>query len=246
MVRNILQRLLQSLLVLFGCALMIFIMLRIIPGNPIAVLMGEHADVEVIRRMTSEFGLDQPVIVQFFRYLGGALRGDFGTSYSFGRPVFSLMASAFVNTLILALLAALFAWTLGIVCGIIAAVKKNSIPDRLFMGASLFGVSMPVFMAAMLLQYFLAYKLKLFGVYPACDRAWMEQCRERCQACPVDPSGDSGGGLYRYRKGERKRPAGRSGSARPPECHASCHHHDGNPAFRPSVGRSHHRDGILD
>ena len=164
MVRNILQRLLQSLLVLFGCALMIFIMLRIIPGNPIAVLMGEHADVEVIRRMTSEFGLDQPVIVQFFRYLGGALRGDFGTSYSFGRPVFSLMASAFVNTLILALLAALFAWTLGIVCGIIAAVKKNSIPDRLFMGASLFGVSMPVFMAAMLLQYFLAYKLKLFPI----------------------------------------------------------------------------------
>ena len=123
MVRNVLQRLLQSILVLFGCALMIFIMLRIIPGNPIAVLMGEHADVEVIRRMTSEFGLDQPVIVQFFRYLGGALRGDFGTSYSFGRPVSSLMASAFVNTLILALLAALFAWTIGMICGIIAAVK---------------------------------------------------------------------------------------------------------------------------
>ena len=164
MVRNVLQRLLQSILVLFGCALMIFIMLRIIPGNPIAVLMGEHADVEVIRRMTSEFGLDQPVIVQFFRYLGGALRGDFGTSYSFGRPVSSLMASAFVNTLILALLAALFAWTIGMICGIIAAVKKNSIPDHLFMGFSLLGVSMPVFMAAMLLQYFLAYKLKLFPI----------------------------------------------------------------------------------
>ena len=164
MVRSALQRLLQSILVLLGCALLIFIMLRIIPGNPITVLMGEHVDVAVIERMSAELGLDQPVLVQFFRFLGGALRGDFGTSYSLGKPVSDLMASAFVNTLILALLAALFAWSLGIVSGIIAAVKKNSILDRLFMGASLLGVSMPVFMAAMLLQYFLGYRLKLFPI----------------------------------------------------------------------------------
>ena len=162
--RDALQRLVQSILVLLGCALLIFIMLRIIPGNPIAVLMGEHADVDVIRRMTRELGLDQPVLTQFLRYIGGALRGDFGTSYSLGKPVSSLMAGAFVNTLILALFAALFAWVLGIISGIIAAVKKNSFSDRLFMGASLLGVSMPVFMTAMLLQFFLAYKLKLFPI----------------------------------------------------------------------------------
>lgn len=164
MLRNAIRRLLQSILVLLGCALMIFVMLRIIPGNPIAVLMGEHADIAVIERMTAELGLDQPVYTQFFRYIGGALRGDFGTSYSLGKPVSQLMASAFVNTLILALLAALFAWLLGIISGIIAAVKKNSFLDHLFMGASLLGVSMPVFMTAMLLQYFLAYKLKLFPI----------------------------------------------------------------------------------
>ena len=164
MLRDALKRLLQSILVLLGCALMVFIMLRIIPGNPIAVLMGEHADNAVIERMTAELGLDQPVYVQFFRYLGGALRGDFGTSYSLGKPVSRLMTSAFVNTLILAFLAALFAWVLGIISGIIAAVKKNSLLDHLFMGASLLGVSMPVFMTAMLLQYFLAYKLKLFPI----------------------------------------------------------------------------------
>ena len=66
MLHNALQRLLQSILVLLGCALMIFIMLRIIPGNPIAVLMGEHADTAVIERMTAELGLDQPVLIQFF------------------------------------------------------------------------------------------------------------------------------------------------------------------------------------
>ena len=160
MLHNALQRLLQSILVLLGCALMIFIMLRIIPGNPIAVLMGEHADTAVIERMTAELGLDQPVLIQFFRYIGGALRGDFGTSYSLGKPVSALIASAFVNTLILALMAALFAWVLGVISGIIAAVKKNSILDHLFMGASLLGFSMPVFMTAMLLQYFLSFRLK--------------------------------------------------------------------------------------
>ena len=164
MLHNALQRLLQSILVLLGCALMIFIMLRIIPGNPIAVLMGEHADTAVIERMTAELGLDQPVLIQFFRYIGGALRGDFGTSYSLGKPVSALIASAFVNTLILALMAALFAWVLGVISGIIAAVKKNSILDHLFMGASLLGVSMPVFMTAMLLQYFLSFRLKWFPI----------------------------------------------------------------------------------
>ncbi len=160
MIRNGLERLLQSVLVLLGCALMVFIMLRIIPGSPVAVLMGEHVDTAVIERLTAEYGLDQPVLIQFFRYLGGAVRGDFGTSYSLGKPVSSLMAAAFANTLILALLAALFAWTLGIISGLAAAVKKNSILDHLFMGTALLGVSMPVFMAAMLLQYFLAFRLK--------------------------------------------------------------------------------------
>ena len=159
MKQNIIKRLLQAVFVLLGVALLIFIMLRIVPGNPIATMMGEHADPATIERMTAEFGLDQPAIVQFARYLSGAVRGDFGTSYSLGRPVAALMRQAFGNTLKLAFLAALFAWILGITCGIIAAVKKNGLLDRLFMGLSLLGVSMPVFMVAMLLQYVFAFHL---------------------------------------------------------------------------------------
>ena len=79
MVRNALQRLLQSVLVLLGAALLVFLMLRIIPGNPAAVLMGEHADATVIKRMTEELGLDQPVLVQFFRYIADALRVNLPT-----------------------------------------------------------------------------------------------------------------------------------------------------------------------
>ena len=151
--RNSLKRVLQAVLVLLGVALLIFLMLRVVPGNPIATMMGEHADPAAIERMTAELGLDQPVYVQFFRYVADAVRGDFGTSYTLGKPVSQLMGAAFGNTLILALMAAVFAWILGIVSGIIAAVRKNGLLDHLFMGLSLLGVSMPVFMVAMLLQY---------------------------------------------------------------------------------------------
>ena len=157
---NLLQRLIQAVIVLAGVVLLTFVMLRIVPGNPIETMMGEHANAETIQRMTAEMGLDQPLYIQFFQYVSSAVRGDFGTSYSLGKPVSELLSRAFVNTLTLALFAALFAWIVGIGCGILSAVKKNRLPDRLFMGFSLLGISLPVFMAAMLLQYVFAFRLR--------------------------------------------------------------------------------------
>ena len=145
MAKNILARILQAILVMLGVALLIFIMLRIVPGDTIVTMMGEHAKLETIERMTRELGLDQPVYVQFWRYITGALRGDFGTSYALNRSVSELIGLAFPNTLRLAVAAAIVAWITGIICGIIAAVKKNGILDHLFMGFSLLGVSVPVF-----------------------------------------------------------------------------------------------------
>lgn len=164
MAKNILARILQAILVMLGVALLIFIMLRIVPGDAIVTMMGEHAKLETIERMTRELGLDQPVYVKFWRYITGALRGDFGTSYALNRSVSELIGLAFPNTLRLAVAAAIVAWITGIICGIIAAVKKNGILDHLFMGFSLLGVSVPVFMVAMVLQYFLAYRLKLLPI----------------------------------------------------------------------------------
>ena len=154
----------QALVVLTGVVLLIFVMLRIVPGNPIETMMGEHAKPETIERMTAQMGLDQPLHVQFFRYISSAVRGDFGTSYSLGKPVSDLIGGAFKNTVILALLAAVFAWVIGIGCGVLSAVKKNKLPDRLFMGFSLLGISLPVFMAAMALQYFFAFRLRWFPI----------------------------------------------------------------------------------
>lgn len=161
---NILKRVIQTLFILLGVAFLIFLMLRIIPGNAIVTMMGEHTNPEAIERMTAELGLDQPFYVQFWMYLKGVLTGDLGTSYSLNRPVSELIGTSFPNTVRLAVFAALIAWVVGILCGIIAAVKKNGILDHTFMGFSLLGVSVPVFMVAMVLQYLLAYKLKLFPI----------------------------------------------------------------------------------
>ena len=156
---NLPKRILQAVIVLAGVVLLTFVMLRIVPGNPIETMMGEHANAATVARMTAEMGLDQPLHIQFFRYLSSAVRGDFGTSYSLGKPVSELLRGAFVNTLVLALFAALFAWIVGIGCGILAAYKKNRLADRMCMGFSLMGISLPVFMAAMFLQYVFAFRL---------------------------------------------------------------------------------------
>ncbi len=164
MATNIIKRVLQTVLILFGVALLIFLMLRIIPGNAILTMMGDKTNPEAVERMTAELGLDKPFYVQFWVYIRGVFTGDLGTSYSLNRSVSELIQTSFPNTVRLAVAAALVAWLVGIVCGIIAAVRKNGIIDHLFMGFSLLGVSVPVFMVAMVLQFLLAYKLQWFPI----------------------------------------------------------------------------------
>ncbi|MBR7114099.1 MAG: ABC transporter permease [Firmicutes bacterium] len=159
MLKSIASRIGQTLIVIVGVALLIFFLLRIVPGNAVATMMSEHADAATIARISAELGLDKPWYVQFWIYITGALHGDFGTSYALHRPVKELLLLSFPNTVKLAVLAALVAWIIGVLAGIVAAQKKNGFLDRIFMGFSLLGVSMPVFMVAMILQYTIAYKL---------------------------------------------------------------------------------------
>lgn len=161
---RILKRILIAVPVLAGVVLIIFVMLRIVPGDPVTTMMGEHVNLAVIDKISKEMGLDQPMIVQFFKYVGNALRGDFGTSYRLNRNVTQIILDAFPNTVKLSVLAAIVAWMIGITAGIVAAIQKNKLLDRLFMGCALLGVSMPVFMTALVLQYVFAFKLKWFPV----------------------------------------------------------------------------------
>ncbi len=158
-----LKRVIGTIPVLLGVVLLIFIMLRIIPGSPVLVMLGEHYDQETIERLTELMGLDQPLLVQFFDYVKGALMGDLGVSYRYQRPVADMIMDALPYTVKLAVMAALFAWVMGLVSGIIAAVNNNNFIDRLFMGVSLLGVSMPIFMTSLVLQYIFSFKL---GILP--------------------------------------------------------------------------------
>jgi peptide/nickel transport system permease protein len=167
--KKIINRILVSIPVLVGVILLIFLMLNVVPGNPIAIMLKEHVKQDVVDRMTEYYGLNDPVMVQFGRYLLNVVQGDFGISYKLNRSVTTLIMDAFPYTLKLAISAAVVAWVIGIPAGIISAVKKNSLVDRLFMGVSLLGVSMPVFWAALLFQYVFAYKLGWFPVSGASD-----------------------------------------------------------------------------
>ncbi|MCD7832573.1 MAG: ABC transporter permease [Lachnospiraceae bacterium] len=160
--KSFLKRLLGTIPVLFGVVLLIFIMLRIIPGDPVTMLLGEHVNQDTIDRLTDVMGLNDPLPTQFFNYIVNALHGDLGVSYKYNREVTDMILEALPYTIKLAVLAALFAWIIGLVTGIISAVRQNHLADRLFMGFSLAGVSIPIFMTSLFLQYSLAFKIKLF------------------------------------------------------------------------------------
>ncbi|HPU77352.1 MAG TPA: ABC transporter permease, partial [Thermosynergistes sp.] len=100
------RRLLATVPVLIGVSILIFVMLNIIPGDPVTVMMKERISPDVVEKVKAQMGLDDPLIVRYFRFIGGALRGDFGMSYKLNRPVSRLIMQAFPNTLALALAAA--------------------------------------------------------------------------------------------------------------------------------------------
>ncbi|HMM19202.1 MAG TPA: ABC transporter permease [Selenomonadales bacterium] len=157
--RFVLNRLLGSVPILLGVILIIFVLLNVVPGDPVALMMAEHIDPDVVARVRAEMHLDDPLYVRFGRFVWDALHGDFGVSYKMNRPVATLLMDAFPNTLLLAVAAALFSWLVGIPAGILSVVKKNSFPDYFSMGFALLGVSMPVFWAGLLMQYIFAFQL---------------------------------------------------------------------------------------
>ena len=164
MVKYIVNRVLVTIPIIIAIILIVFLLLQVLPGNPIQVMMKEKVNQAVIDRVTEQMGLNDPLMVRFGRYLWGMLHGDLGHSYKLKRPVTQLIMTAFPNTVKLAITSALVAWIIGIPTGIISAIKKDTLLDRTLMGFSLVGISLPVFWAAMLLQYILGYKLKLLPI----------------------------------------------------------------------------------
>ena len=146
MKRFLVERLLQLIPTLIGISLFSFFIIRMVPGDPVLLMLGERgADPKIYMEMKSSLGLDRPVFEQYYSYMENALTGDFGKSIVSKRPVTSEFFARFPATLELGICAMLFAIILGIPAGVIAATKRNTPIDYILMGTSLVGFSMPIF-----------------------------------------------------------------------------------------------------
>ncbi|MCL2198517.1 MAG: ABC transporter permease [Defluviitaleaceae bacterium] len=148
----IVRRLLQTIPVLLGVSLVVFLMIHLMPGCPARAMAGEAADPAQIEIMREQMGLNDPVLVQYFRFISRALTGDLGTSVVSGRSVVDeIFEARFAITFHLAILGTLTAVVLGLIIGIVSATMKDSFLDVLLMLVALFGLSIPNFWLAILL-----------------------------------------------------------------------------------------------
>jgi peptide/nickel transport system permease protein len=157
----IIKRLVNILIMLFAVSIIIFLLVRFIPGDPARTMAGEHASKEILEEMRRKWGLDKPIWEQYLIWLRYALMGDFGRSILTHESVLTEIMQRFPNTLELSIFAMIFASAFGITAGIISAIKRYTIFDYLTMFLALFGVSMPIFWLAIMLVLLFSIKLNL-------------------------------------------------------------------------------------
>lgn len=153
------RRLLLLAPVLVGISIVTFAMLRLIPGDPARIMLGEHATEEAIARFRESAGLNDPIPVQYWRYLQRIAKGDWGRSIARNEWVTTELAQRLPATLELSVGAMIVACTIGMAAGIVSAYKQNSPIDLVTMVGALVGVSMPVFWLGLLLSYVFGFKL---------------------------------------------------------------------------------------
>jgi len=164
------KRLFHLSLIMFGVSVLVFLMLRMIPGDPARLLLGEFASPEELVRLRSQMGLDQSYPVQYGIYLKNILQGDLGNSLRNGAPVVSEIGVRLPATLELAVAAMLIASVLGIAAGVISAARQYSVFDYGSMFMALVGVSMPIFWLGLMLIYLLSV---MFPIMPMMGRIGM-------------------------------------------------------------------------
>ena len=154
------RRLLLLVPVMVGISIVTFAMLRLIPGDPAQIMLGEHATRQAVEQIRQRMGLDQPVAVQYVRYVESALRLDLGHSIKTNRPVLQEIAQRLPATVELTLGAMLVACVVALPAGMVAAYRHNSVFDLATMFGALLGVSMPIFWLGLMLAYVFGFLLK--------------------------------------------------------------------------------------
>ncbi len=152
MLKYIGRRLLASIPILLGVTTLVFFMLRLLPGDPVEVMLAESGgSAQAITQLRAELGLDDPLYVQYGRFLFSTLRGDLGRSLFTNRPVLQTIGEQLPSTIELAVAGTLLAIVMGVGLGILAAVNHNTWIDSLCMAVAVSGVSMPIFWSGLLL-----------------------------------------------------------------------------------------------
>ena len=165
--KQLISRLLQMLIVLIGISFLTFLLTYISPGDPVRnmyISMGMVPDEEVIAETRAQMGLDDPFFTQYFRWLGNCLKGDFGTSFSWNKPVVTLLATRIWPTLKLTLCSLVLMLVIAVPLGVLSAVYKNKFIDFFVRVITFFGVSVPNFWVGLLLILWFCVKLKLLPV----------------------------------------------------------------------------------
>ena len=145
------RRLLLAIPVLLGVVFVVMLTIELIPGDAVALMLGEHATAEAVATLRDFLGLDKPLPVRYAEYVGRLARGDLGRSIQQNRPVVDELADAWPATLVLTLAALMIAASAGVTAGVVSAVWPNSPFDALARLGSLFGLSMPVFWTGLVL-----------------------------------------------------------------------------------------------
>lgn len=160
MIQYIIRRLLAAIPVVFGILVVVFVLARMIPGDPCRAILGEKATQAVCDRFAEQYGLNEPIYIQLAIYIGDILQGNFGESIRFSRPVTTILIERLPTTIELGLAALTLAVLVGIPAGVISAVRHNSPVDVATMVGANIGVSMPVYWLGLMLAYVFALKLR--------------------------------------------------------------------------------------
>lgn len=160
----LLRRLIQSVLILIGVSFITFFLLYVLPADPVRQIAGRSATPQTVENIRQQLGLDQPFVVQYWRYLSGLVQGDMGRSYLQKTEVADLIASRLPATLLLMVAAIVCELALGVTMGIVAALTRGRLADQALMIGSFLAVSAPQFVVSLLLLYVFAVKLGWFPI----------------------------------------------------------------------------------
>lgn len=163
----IIKRMMQALVTLLGALLIVFLVMRVLPGDPARLIAGPEASWEDVETIRKQLGLDKPLHSQFYDYVTSILRGDLGKSIKYGTPVINEIFSRLPFTIILAIIAEAIAVALAIPLGIYSALKPNASISRLISAVSLVGASIPIFWLALIFIYLFSVKLDLLPSFGA-------------------------------------------------------------------------------